>query len=377
VPNPLDALDRVIAKTVAPAVAAVDRDAAFPRKSLDALAQAGLLGMTTSTDVGGAGLGMADAAHVIERLAGACGSTAMVVLMHYAAVAILEAHGSKEVRAEIAAGRHLTTLAFSEVGSRSHFWAPLGTAKPDGKTKVRLDAAKSWVTAAGEADSYVWSSRPMAADGPMTLWFVPSHTAGLTQPGGFDGMGLRGNGSTPVTAKGVKIPAGNQLGDDGAGLDIALSAGLPWFLVLSTAFSLGVMEAVTAETGEHLNATKLDHLGEPLIAQPLVRADYASMRIRTDGVRAFLADTLAALGSGREDATLRVLECKAVAAESAIEVTDLAMKLCGGAAFRKELGIERRFRDARAARVMAPTTDALLDFVGRAVSGLPLLGPVT
>ena len=48
------------------------------------------------------------------------------------------------------------------------------------------------------------------------------------------------------------------------------------------------------------------------------------------------------------------------------------MQVCGGAAFRKELGVERRFRDARAARVMAPTTDALLDFVGRAALGLPL-----
>ena len=54
---------------------------------------------------------------------------------------------------------------------------------------------------------------------------------------------------------------------------------------------------------------------------------------------------------------------------------DLALKLCGGAAFRKETGIERHFRDSLAARVMAPTTDALLDFVGRAIAGLPLLGP--
>ena len=65
---------------------------------------------------------------------------------------------------------------------------------------------------------------------------------------------------------------------------------------------------------------------------------------------------------------LRVLEVKAAAAEAASEVTDLAMRVCGGAAFRKEIGVERRFRDARAARVMAPTTDALLDFVGRAIS---------
>jgi alkylation response protein AidB-like acyl-CoA dehydrogenase len=53
--------------------------------------------------------------------------------------------------------------------------------------------------------------------------------------------------------------------------------------------------------------------------------------------------------------------------------TELAMKVCGGAAFRKELGIERPFRDARAARVKAPTIDALLDFVGRAINGMVLL----
>jgi alkylation response protein AidB-like acyl-CoA dehydrogenase len=98
------------------------------------------------------------------------------------------------------------------------------------------------------------------------------------------------------------------------------------------------------------------------------------MRLTTDATRALLADTLAAVESGRPDATLRVLEVKAAASEAALTVTDLAMKVCGGAAFRKELGIERRFRDAQAARVMAPTTDALLDFIGRAIGGLELLG---
>ena len=73
---------------------------------------------------------------------------------------------------------------------------------------------------------------------------------------------------------------------------------------------------------------------------------------------------------------LRVLQVKAVAGEAAAEVADGVMRVCGGAAFRKELGVERRFRDALAARVMAPTTDALRDFVGRAALGLPLLdGP--
>jgi alkylation response protein AidB-like acyl-CoA dehydrogenase len=176
-----------------------------------------------------------------------------------------------------------------------------------------------------------------------------------------------------VTATNVCVAADSQLGGDGEGLDLALASALPWFLVLSTAFSLGLMEAVTQETGAHLKSTQLQHLEKTLIEQPLVRNDFAKMRLTTDATRAFLADTLQALHVQREDAVLRVLESKAFAAEAALDVTDLAMKVCGGAAFRKELGIERRFRDARAARVMAPTTDALLDFVGRAVSGMPLL----
>ena len=61
-----------------------------------------------------------------------------------------------------------------------------------------------------------------------------------------------------------------------------------------------------------------------------------------------------------------------VAAETASEVGDGVMRLCGGSAFRKETGLERRFRDSLAARVMAPTTEALRDFVGRARLGQPL-----
>ena len=69
-----------------------------------------------------------------------------------------------------------------------------------------------------------------------------------------------------------------------------------------------------------------------------------------------------------------MLEVKAAAGEAAADAADLALRACGGAAFRKESVVERLFRDSRAARVMAPTTDALHDFIGRALCGLPLLG---
>jgi isovaleryl-CoA dehydrogenase len=126
---------------------------------------------------------------------------------------------------------------------------------------------------------------------------------------------------------------------------------------------------------EHVTKTRLEHLGQTLAQQPVTRHEVGRIRLVASTARALLEDTLRALAAGREDAMLRVLEVKAVAAEAAIDVTDRAMKVCGGAAFRKELGVERRFRDARAARVMAPTSDALTDFVARAVCGMPLFDP--
>jgi len=291
--------------------------------------------------------------------------------MHYAGTAVIEAHGPLSVRKAIAEGKHFTTLAFSEKGSRSHFWAPTSTAAAHNGT-VYLDAAKSWVTSAGEADSYVWSSRPITAEGASTIWLVPANTVGLSIAGPFNGLGLRGNASSPVNANQVTLERSAMLGPDGGGFDIMMSIVLPYFQIMNAAFSVGTMEAATRKAAEHVAGTKFEHIGSGLSDLPTVRAFIARMQIKTDMVRALLLDTLDAVEKGRTDAMLRVLEIKAAAGETSTEVTDLAMRVCGGAAFRKDVGVERHFRDARAATVMAPTTDVLYDFIGKAVCGMPL-----
>lgn len=369
--EPLAALDRIVTEILEPLAPRTDREGRFPREVLDALGHAGLLGLTSATAVGGLGLGMKEAARVVARIAQTCPSTAMVVCMHYSATAVIEQFGAEPVRRAIAGGRHLSTLAFSEAESRSHFWAPSGSARADGSAVV-LDARKSWVTSAFEADSYVWSSKPVAAEGASTLWLVGAKCAGLSQPGSFDGLGLRGNASTPVTAEGVRIAATDRLGDDGKGFDTMMGVVLPWFAVLSAACSVGLMEGAVARAAGHVGRTRHQHLGTSLADLPTIRAYLARARIKTDLAQALLDDTLAAIAGGRADTMLRVLEVKAAAAEHALEVTDIAMRVCGGAAFRKEAGIERLFRDARAASVMAPTSDVLYDFIGKAVTGLPL-----
>jgi isovaleryl-CoA dehydrogenase len=378
------ALERVIEEVVAPGAGEVDATGGFPRKQITALAGAGLLALTVPAEFGGSGAGLREAASVVRELGAVCGSTAMVVTMHYAATAALAVAGLKDPLADIAAGRHLSTLAFSESGSRSHFWAPLGTASAldagapaqgDGGD-VRLDASKSWVTSAGQADSYVWSSRPLAAPGPMTLWLVPGDAEGLTVAGAFDGLGLRGNASAPMSAAGVRVTREAMIGDDGGGLDLAMAAVLPMFLICSASMSAGLMRRLAEETAAHLRRTELRHLGQSLAQQVQPRAQLARLRIEADRTWALIEQTIDAVGQGRDDAQLLVLEVKAAAAEAAADAADLALRACGGAAFRKESPVERLFRDSRAARVMAPTTEALHDFIGRALCGLPLLGDV-
>lgn len=364
-------LEPIVQNTIAPAALETDREGRFPRAALQALGQAGLLGLVSDRSVGGLGGGLREAAAVVERIAQDCPSTAMVVCMHYAGTVLIEKHGTQAVRREIAAGRHVTTLAWSEVGSRSHFWAPVGVAKrlADG---YQLDGQKSMVTSAGEADSYVWSSQPAAAEGASTLWLVSSRAEGLSIPARYDGLGLRGNASAPVTAQGVVVGADAMLGADGAGADIMNGEELPVFATLIASASIGLMEGALARVTTHLTRTRFAESNSSLADLPTIRAYLARARIRVDQARLLRDDTVAALAAGRPDAMLRVLEVKASAAEAALEVTDTAMRIGGGAAFRKDVGIERLFRDARAASVMAPTSDVLYDFIGRALCGLPL-----
>ena len=363
--------DRIATSVIAKHAADVDAAARFPKESIDALRNEGLLGLVSAVEVGGAAQGPSVASRVIERIARQCGSTAMVACMHYCGAAVLEKFAPEAVRKQAATGEHLSTLAFSEAGSRSHFWAPTSTAVADGDG-FRLDAKKSWVTSAHEATAYVWSSKPVSAEGASTLWLVPRSADGLQVAGRFEGLGLRGNDSSPVSAKGVRVDASARLGEDGAGFGAMMEIVLPLFSLLNASCSLGLMEAAVERTCAHVSGTQFEHLGSALRDLPTIRNYVARMRVETDMVATLIADAAAAMSSGRPDTMLRVLEIKAAAGESSTHVLDLAMRVCGGAAFRKEVGVERQFRDARAAGIMAPTTDVLYDFIGKAVTGMDL-----
>ena len=302
----------------------------------------------------------------------------MVYVMHVVASQTFAASTSlgnrEKLLRDVAAGKHLTTLAFSEKGSRSQFWAPVSKLQINGNGSLKTSAFKSWITSAEQADSYVASGQMPDATSPMesTLYLANSKSKGIRKITAFDGLGLRGNDSAPVEFADLAVPTESLLTAHGAGAPMMLEVVLPWFCVGTSAMAHGLCRAANAATQNHVVNTKFDHNGSALRDLPNLRTRIAQMSMKTEQSRSLLGHTISRMMNPDEMTPLFVLQSRMSALQAAVDVTDLAMKTCGGAAFSKHLGIERLFRDARAGWVMAPTVDHLEDFVGRALTGLPL-----
>ncbi|MGH9211389.1 MAG: acyl-CoA dehydrogenase family protein [Acidimicrobiales bacterium] len=354
----------------------VDAEARFPTASVDALAQAGLLGVGISEEVGGLGGGPTDVVDAVTAVASACGSTAMVYLMHLAATTVIAAappSGPVELLAALASGQRLGTLAFSEPGSRSHFWAPVSQARPVGPGRLQIGADKSWVTSASHADVLVVSSRSPDAE-PSTdsdLFVVERTTPGVVVTGRFDGLGLRGNDSAPMRID-IEVGEDVRLGAEKAGFGLMMQVVLPLFNLGNAAVSVGLARAALDAATAHVARTRLTHLDTSLADLPTIRAYLAKSWSDLAAHETFLQETARRVVQPDEATLLAVLAVKAACNEMALRVTETALRVAGGAGFSKQVGIDRPYRDARAGFVMGPTSDALYDFAGRALCGIEL-----
>jgi alkylation response protein AidB-like acyl-CoA dehydrogenase len=377
--NAIDAA-RKVAEVLAPRAADNDKKAHFSTEAVCAMGETGLLALTVPPELGGAGLGPRAFAQVVAILSEADASVGMVYVMHTCATQCYIAGAPRSDAAttalrEIAKGTHLATLAFSEKGSRSHFWAPLSRAERVGD-RTRLNAHKSWVTSAGMADSYVVSSQAPDAKGPTdtALYLVRKDAGGIRVAAPWDGLGLRANASSPMTLEGCEVGKDALVTEEGAGFKAMLEVVLPWFCLGSAGVALGLCRASVASTVTHLRTTAFEHMGGVKLGEalPNLRANLANMQTETDGLAARISDLVEHLEKPSDVTVLRVLEAKAAAGETAIRVTQDAMRTCGGAAFSRHTGIERFFRDAQAGAVMAPTVEVVRDFIGKALLGIPL-----
>jgi alkylation response protein AidB-like acyl-CoA dehydrogenase len=356
----------------------IDQARRFPRENLQALGKAGVLGLLIPTEYGGAGASIAEMSQVLDTQAQNCASTAMITLMHYCATAVIAAKGSDVLKKLLlpmcARGENVSTLAFSEAGSGGHFYAPVSEVRESDGRKT-LSAMKSFVTSAGEADSYVVSARRTGANAAteVNLYVIAKDAPGFSTQGRFEGLGLAGNASAPMTLADVAIDDATRLGADGTGFQSMLEVVLPHFQIGAASVSMGLAKAAHQMILRRMGERKYEHAGGDALASiPRVQYLVAEITLAVNSGHAFLWETIRKAQATDPAAMLDVLGVKVAAADACLAAVTRAMTLGGGWAFGKRGGLERIFRDAQAASVMAPSTDVLKDFIGKASLGLPL-----
>ena len=136
---------------------------------------------------------------------------------------------------------------------------------------------------------------------------------------------------------------------------------------------LGVAQAALDISVQHLRSRRFAHSGASLADVPTLQYIIAKMWTAVEKTRN-LVYSAARWGDVCDTrAQVAISACKADSAVTAVWVTDEAMTLCGGTAYRENSHLARLLRDSQASHVMSPTTYLLKQWVGGSLLGLPML----
>lgn len=374
----LQDLARQVATDVAgPRAAEVDEKRVWPEHTFDAMAAAGLMGLHVPEDLGGHGQGMLALATITEILGQACSASAICYGMHCVGTATIAAKPTDYQRerylAPIAAGKHVTTLSLSEPGSGVHFYLPSTELIADADM-YSVRGLKHFVTNGGHAASYVVSTLASDASlGEFSCIIVDRDAPGLRWSGEWDGLGMRGNAAITMHLEDARVPRQNLLGEEGEQIWYVFEVVAPYFLVAMAGTYLGIAQAALDYAIQHVRTRVYGINNETVANSDIIQHRVGTLWSRVEAARQLLYSAAYAGDCGDPAALPSILSSKAEVSAVAVDVVNEAMTLCGGVAYRDNNGLARLLRDVRASHVMAPTTDLLRLWTGRALLGQPLL----
>jgi alkylation response protein AidB-like acyl-CoA dehydrogenase len=361
-----------------PAADRVDADGVWPEEALRALGTAGLMGLVIPPEYGGQGAGLVGLARVCEILAQACTSTALCFAMHSVGAAVLAARVGKD-RADkflvpIAEGRHVTAISLSEPGVGADYFFPHCSLHREGGELV-IDGHKAMITNGGRADSCVISavSREQGSVGVFSCVLLPGQSNGMHWGSPWDGFGMRGNSARDLTLRGVRVGQDRLIGDEGDELWLLFHVIAPHVLVALAATYLGAAQSAFDTTSSYVRRRRRPDALHDLAQVPVVQHKLGTMWAALERTR-LLVRHAALEGDRTGVAGPFQFAAKAEAGDAALAVCSESMTLGGGSAYRLPSKVARLLRDIHAAPLMAPTTDMLRIWTGRALLGEPLLG---
>jgi alkylation response protein AidB-like acyl-CoA dehydrogenase len=368
----LDVVRELVKERVEPRAAEIDATGEYPWDLQKLFAENDLLGIPFPAEFGGLGGSFVTYVKVVEEVAKACASSALIIAVQElgALPIIIGGTGEQKQRwiPDLAAGKKIAAYALTEPGSGSDAAGSMRTrAVKDGDEYV-LDGTKIWITQGSVADVVTVFAVTDPTKGPngISAFVVEKGTPGFVVGKTEKKMGIRGSPTNELVFTGCRVPAANRLGNEGEGFKIAmkvLDKSRPGIAAQALGIAQGALDYATEYTKQRFA------FGKPISQLQGLQFMLADMKTEVEAARLLLYTCAAKCDAGASDVTTWAAMAKLKCGDVAMSVTTDAVQLLGGYGYSTEYPVERMMRDAKITQIYEGTQQIQRVVIARAMVG--------
>jgi len=347
------------AREIAPNVLRWDEASEFPLDVVKKLGEMGLMGVIFPAELGGAGLGYADYALIVEELSAVDGSIGIIVASHNSLCTnhVYVAGNDEQKRKYVpplASGKWLGAWGLTEPGSGSDAGSARTTAVRKGDRWV-LNGNKTFITNGHYADISVIIAVTDKSKGTrgLSAFVVEKGTAGFRPGKKENKLGLRASDTSELIFEDCEIPEENLLGKEGEGFIDSmriLDGGRISIAALSLGIGRGAYDAARGYVQQR------HQFGKAISEFQGIQWKLADMATQLDAARLLTLRAAVMKDSGQKT-TLESSMAKLMASEVAVRVCDEAVQLHGGYGFIKDYPVEKFYRDVKLCTIGEGTSE--------------------
>jgi len=354
---------------IRPVAAEYDEAEEYPWEVIETAAEMGLLAPQIPVEYGGAGYDTLDMALITEELfavdAGIGGS---VVSTAYGSKAVAR-FGTDEQKEtylpDLASGDSICGIAISEPHAGSDVAAISTRAEKAGDEWV-LDGNKMWISNGTVGDFFVvLCQTDPDAEGRYNGFsqiLVESDREGFTAEKITGKMGVRAGDTAELIFDDVRVPEGNLVGTRGMGF-LQQMQFFDELRVGGAAQGLGIAKGAADRALAY--AEEREQFDRPISEFQAIQHKLAEMYTQIEAARSLTHKAGWAVDTGRDDDTKLVSMAKEFASRVAVDVTQEAVQILGGAGYVDDFDVERFYRDAKVTQIYEGTTEIQKNIVAR------------
>ncbi len=354
----------------------LDQQNEFPDEAIRKLGELGLMGIPYPVEYGGAGLDALSYAIAVEELARVDGGAGVILSAHVSLGSWpIFAFGTEEQKKKyltpLARGEKIGAFGLTEPNAGSDAGGTETTAVLKGDHYV-LNGNKIFITNAPKADTYVVFAvtTPDIGTRGISAFIVEKGWKGFYFGDHYDKMGIRSSSTAELIFDNVEVPKENLLGKEGEGFKIAMAT-LDGGRIGIAAQALGIAQGAYENAVDY--AKERIQFGKAIGFQQSISFKLADMATKLRCAR-MLVYSAAELKENHAPYGMESAMAKMYASDIALEVTNDALQIHGGAGFMKGMEVERAYRDAKITTIYEGTNEIQRVVISSHILGKPPKG---